>query len=110
MALIEVTGRRTGSTHRLPVNVLPEAESSLLVLSRPSRRWWRNLRGGADLRVWYEGRPRETWGEVLDVDIETRGTMIGTAYRAGDHEIGSAGARRMAEPAVLIRLRIGPAP
>jgi hypothetical protein len=55
VAVIEVTGRRSGRRLRVPVDYA-RADGHLAVASRPSRRWWRNLRGGAPVRVLLRGR------------------------------------------------------
>jgi F420H(2)-dependent quinone reductase len=54
LALLEVTGRRTGAVHTVPVNVKRDGDR-LVAVSRAHRRWWRNLRGGAPLAVTLDG-------------------------------------------------------
>jgi len=64
--LLEVRGRRSGRVFRVPVTAVPSASGELSVRSRPSRTWWRNLRGGAPVGVWIGGEHRTGTGTVLD--------------------------------------------
>lgn len=50
VALVTFTGRTTGRTYTIPVSYEREGDR-LMMLSRASRRWWRNLRGGVPVRV-----------------------------------------------------------
>ncbi|SPL98875.1 unnamed protein product [[Actinomadura] parvosata subsp. kistnae] len=57
VALLTLTGRRSGATIRLPVQYEQHGDT-LTVLSRPSRRWWRNLNEGAPVRIALRGQDR----------------------------------------------------
>ncbi|MFC4119948.1 nitroreductase/quinone reductase family protein [Nonomuraea zeae] len=48
VALLVLTGRRSGATIRLPVRY-EQPGDTLTVVSRPSRRWWRNLEAGSSV-------------------------------------------------------------
>jgi deazaflavin-dependent oxidoreductase (nitroreductase family) len=63
--VLEVTGRESGRRYRLPVSYV-EDEGALLVFvdEAESKRWWRNLRGGAPVRVRLQGRWRRGQAEV----------------------------------------------
>ncbi|MGW2221531.1 nitroreductase/quinone reductase family protein [Nonomuraea sp. NPDC001684] len=61
--LLTVTGRRSGAAIRLPVQYERQGDT-LTVTSRPSRLWWRNLEGGAPVRITLDGVPREGHAEV----------------------------------------------
>jgi deazaflavin-dependent oxidoreductase (nitroreductase family) len=65
IAVITVHGRKTGRAYSTPVNVVCEGDT-FTVVSRRSRTWWRNLRGGgaAELRV--SGKRLTTQGEVIE--------------------------------------------
>ena len=65
VAVVEVTGRRSGRRLRVPVDY-GRAGGHLEVASRPSRRWWRNLRGGAPVRVLLQGRWVDGVAEVAE--------------------------------------------
>ena len=59
--------RRSGQRYRLPVSFV-EDDSDLLVFvdEADTKRWWRNLRGGAPVRVrvqrrWQPGRAEAAW-------------------------------------------------
>ena len=53
--LITLTGCKTGRDYSLPVNYLQDGDT-LYIISKRSRTWWRNLRGGKPVRVWLRGR------------------------------------------------------
>ena len=53
--LITVKGRKTGKEYSTPVGFYRENDS-LWVLSSRDRTWWRNLRGGANVRLLLKGR------------------------------------------------------
>ncbi|GAA3561153.1 hypothetical protein GCM10022419_047240 [Nonomuraea rosea] len=57
IALLTVTGRRSGATIRLPVQYEQRGDT-LTVVSSPTRRWWRNLDGGAPVRLALRGTAR----------------------------------------------------
>ena len=52
---ITVTGRRSGKDYTLPVSYVRDGEN-LLVIRQKGRTWWKNLRGGAPMTVFLQGR------------------------------------------------------
>jgi hypothetical protein len=58
VAVLELAGRRTGRVIRVPVSYT-DVPGGLAAVSSPRRRWWRNLRGGAPVRVLLRGRWHE---------------------------------------------------
>lgn len=64
-AAITVTGRRSGKPIELPVNTIPDGDA-LLTMSLAERTWWRNLRGGASVRLWMGGKRFTAWGDVME--------------------------------------------
>jgi hypothetical protein len=54
MALISVTGKKTGHLYQLPVNYQREAET-VWITSYKYRSWWKNLRGGSPVVVRIQG-------------------------------------------------------
>jgi deazaflavin-dependent oxidoreductase (nitroreductase family) len=63
--LITVTGRKSGKTISTPTNYLRDG-NMLWVISWRERRWWRNLRGGAKVRVLLAGKSVEGRGQVIE--------------------------------------------
>jgi hypothetical protein len=53
--LITMTGCKTGREYSLPVNYVQDG-STLYIMSKRCRTWWRNLRGGKSVRVWLRGQ------------------------------------------------------
>jgi deazaflavin-dependent oxidoreductase (nitroreductase family) len=65
--LVTVTGRRSGKTISTPTNYLQDG-NSLWVISWRDRKWWRNLRGGAPVRVLLAGRSLAGRGQVVEAE------------------------------------------
>ena len=73
VALITVTGRKTGSTISTPINVTRDG-TAYVVISMRNRTWWRNLRGGAIAQLHVAGQTIQAHGEVIEsVDEVTDG-------------------------------------
>lgn len=53
--LITLRGVRSGRSYTTPVNYIRNGDT-LLIVSRRGRTWWRNLRGGAPVRLVLRGR------------------------------------------------------
>jgi len=59
LALITVTGRRTGRQHTFPVGYKRDSERVTIAVGLPERKvWWRNLRDGAPVRLRLAGQQR----------------------------------------------------
>jgi deazaflavin-dependent oxidoreductase (nitroreductase family) len=56
MMLITVTGRKTGKTYTTPVGYYEEG-GYLWVITSIDRSWWRNLQGGAKVKLLLKRRP-----------------------------------------------------
>lgn len=65
--LISVTGRKSGKVYITPVNYLRRGDV-VSVVSRRNRTWWRNLRGGAPVTLYLQGRDVQGWGTVTEDD------------------------------------------
>ena len=63
--LVTVTGRKSGRTVSTPTNYLRDG-NMLWVISWRDRKWWRNLRGGAKVRVLLAGKRVEGHGQVIE--------------------------------------------
>ncbi len=56
MMLITITGRKTGKQYTTPVGYYEEGEYMWVVTSR-DRSWWRNLQGGAQVKLLLKRKP-----------------------------------------------------
>lgn len=66
MMLITVAGRKTGRQYTTPVEYYKEGGYLWVITSR-NRTWWRNLRGGANVRVLMRRQPAMAFAEpILD--------------------------------------------
>lgn len=63
--LVTVTGRKSGRVISTPTNYVHDG-NTLWVISWRERTWWRNLRGGANVRVLLSGHSVEGRGQVVE--------------------------------------------
>jgi len=71
--VIQYTGRKTGKRYRLPVGYLRVGDT-LLTTSYKRRKWWRNLRDGADVTLRLQGKDVTGYAEVVE---DNHGVMEG---------------------------------
>ena len=65
LALITVTGRRSGHEYTFPVGYRRQGERVTVPVGWPERKlWWRNLRGGAPVRLLIRGEHHSGQAEV----------------------------------------------
>lgn len=84
--LITVTGRKTGKSYTTPVNYVRDGDV-LSVLSHAHRSWWRNLRGGAPVKIVLRGKTIKTMASVYEdkadvVDLFTQHLQAAPKYAA----------------------------
>ena len=65
MMLVTVTGRKSGKIFSTPTNYLRDG-NLLWVVSWRERTWWRNLRGGASVKVLLAGRSVDGRGVLIE--------------------------------------------
>ena len=83
LALITVTGRRSGRTYTIPVGYRRSDGRVEIVAGWPERkRWWRNLRGGAPVRIRLAGTEYGGWA-VTHGDERSGVTVEVTLERGG---------------------------
>ncbi len=63
--LVSVTGRKSGRMISTPTNYLRDG-NTLWVISWRDRSWWKNLRGGAKVRVLLASKGVEGSGQVIE--------------------------------------------
>ncbi len=62
---ITVTGRKSGRAISTPVNYVRDGET-LIVTSRVNRTWWKNLRGGAPVKLLLNGKTYRADATVIE--------------------------------------------
>lgn len=78
LALITIPGRRTGREYTFPVAYRQEGDLATIEVGWPARKlWWRNLVGGASVRMRIRGKEREGFAEAIGderggVEVEVR--------------------------------------
>jgi deazaflavin-dependent oxidoreductase (nitroreductase family) len=79
LMLITVIGRKSGRTITTPVNYYRDG-NILWVISKRDRKWWRNLRGRADVVLRLQGRNIQACAEAI-TDEQVIGAQIGEYLR-----------------------------
>ncbi len=67
--LITITGRKSGKKYTIPVSYVRDGDT-LMMISQREHSWWKNLRGGAQVTLYLQGRILKATGEVF-TDAET---------------------------------------
>ena len=65
MMLMTYKGRKSGKFYTTPMNFLPMGEA-LYTTSTRERVWWRNLRGGAEVRLRLQGQDVPACAESIE--------------------------------------------
>ncbi|MBI5353033.1 MAG: nitroreductase family deazaflavin-dependent oxidoreductase [Chloroflexi bacterium] len=63
MMLITITGRKTGKTFTIPVGYYEEG-GYLWIITNRDRKWWRNLQGGANVKLLLKRKPVNGFAET----------------------------------------------
>ena len=79
LMLITVLGRKSGRSITTPVNYY-RVGNILWVISKRDRKWWRNVRGGADVILRLQGRTMQACAEAI-TDEQVIGAQIGEYLR-----------------------------
>jgi deazaflavin-dependent oxidoreductase (nitroreductase family) len=66
--VLDYRGRRSGRRYRLPLSYVGDGDRLYLCTRPEGSRWWRNLRGGADVEILVRGRRRPARARVLEAD------------------------------------------
>ena len=67
--LVTITGRKSGKNYTIPVPYVHNGDT-LMMISQREHSWWKNLRGGAQVTLYLQGRTLKATGEVF-TDAET---------------------------------------
>lgn len=117
MMLVSLTGCKSGRTITTPTNYLRDG-NVLWVVSWRYRKWWRNLRGGAQVRVLLAGKSVEGRGQVIEeqksvaqslFDYYRKVSQYAKYVQIGLDEAGlplSADCERAAQKMVVIRIEV----
>lgn len=75
MLLITVTGRKSGKPYTTPIGYI-QSGGELLIVSSLDRTWWKNLRGGATVKVHLQGRDLIGHGQAIEDQAEVARSLI----------------------------------
>jgi deazaflavin-dependent oxidoreductase (nitroreductase family) len=115
--LITVRGKRSGRPYTTPVNYV-RSGNELVTVSFRARRWWRNLRGGAGVRLLLQGREIQARAVAVEDPAAVADGLavlvrvspgyarhLGVAFDASGQP-DPAGLARAAEGRVLVRAQL----
>jgi deazaflavin-dependent oxidoreductase (nitroreductase family) len=119
--LLRFRGRRSGRWHTTPVGYVRDGRTIVIVTS-PTYRWWRNVVGGADVEVrvdgrWRTGRARLVspddphYDETVALHVDRRGPAMLRSFGVEVDEHGRvpvAARAAAAERAHLVRIELEP--
>jgi deazaflavin-dependent oxidoreductase (nitroreductase family) len=69
LMLITYTGRKSGKVYTTPVRYL-RTNSSIQCFTSADTKWWRNLRGGAEVTLTIQGEDKHFLAKVIENDLE----------------------------------------
>jgi deazaflavin-dependent oxidoreductase (nitroreductase family) len=114
--LITVTGRKTGKTYTTPVSYYKEG-GDLWILTSRDRSWWRNVQGGADVKLLLKREPVNGFAETELDDKAVESHMreyikhipqaakpIGIRVENGNANTGDI--TRIAKEKLFVRIRV----
>ena len=106
--LITVTGRRSGRRYTTPVNYVREA-NAVTAVTLKQRIWWRNLRGGAAVKLHIRGKNLNGLAEPVVRDYRATAEALESFYaRVSPIKISAERVARLAPKRVIIRIRLDP--
>jgi deazaflavin-dependent oxidoreductase (nitroreductase family) len=101
--LITVTGRKTGRPYTLPISY-HQSGHTLTLLTRRGKTWWRNLQGGAPVRLWLRGQEVSASAEVVELSAAARLAAVEQLWPRLSPEL----AQKTAQDSVLVRVQLEP--
>lgn len=104
--LITFTGRRTGRRYTTPVQYRRTGSELRFVTAR-SRRWWRNLRGGAPVIVRLRGQDLTGVADPVPAEGAALAEAIQAVYAP---YVTAAQAAKLAADGVVIRIQLAGPP
>ncbi len=103
--LINYTGRKSGKTYTVPVNYVRQG-NTLIVISRPERTWWKNLRGGAPVTVRVQGEDLKGQAEIVSPDDPAVLPALQAYYRRFAPRFSPEQVVERTRDRVIIRIRL----
>lgn len=103
LLLITFTGRRSGRSYTTPTRYIRDG-ADIVVFSERSRRWWRNLEGGAPVQVRVAGETLRGTGWVVPPDQRLLARDQQSVFQAARRLITRRSAEQIAANRVIIRI------
>lgn len=71
LLLLTYQGRKSGQAYTLPVQYVQVGQTFYIVAGQAEqKRWWRNLAGGAPVRLWVRGQAYQAAAQVITRDAD----------------------------------------
>jgi deazaflavin-dependent oxidoreductase (nitroreductase family) len=99
--LLAFTGRKSGKPYSTPINYAIDG-NTITVISKRSRTWWKNLQGGAPVKVVVQGQERCGTAEAIVPDDKTILTEIEKVYAGIPHKY----AEKLIADTVIIKIHL----
>lgn len=100
--LVTVTGRKTGRPYTLPIS-FHQSGDTLTLITRRDKSWWRNVQGGAPVRLRLRGQEVAAHAEVVEMSEAGLIAAIEQLWPRISPEL----AQRTAKTSVLVRVELG---
>lgn len=84
--LLSFTGRKSGKPYSTPINYVMDG-STITLITKRSRAWWKNLQGGAPVTVIVRGQERCGTAEAVIPDDKTILNEIEKVYTGIPHSV-----------------------
>ncbi len=84
--LLSFTGRKSGKPYSTPINYVMDG-STITLITKRSRAWWKNLQGGAPVTVVVRGQERCGTADAVIPDDKTILNEIEKVYAGIPHSV-----------------------
>jgi deazaflavin-dependent oxidoreductase (nitroreductase family) len=105
LLLISVTGRKSGTVYQTPVAYVRDG-ATLLITTRRTRQWWKNLRTNAPVTLVLQGCERAGEATVVEEEAIIAATLHQFYNLVSPRRITPAKAATLASSLVMIRIRL----
>jgi len=101
--LVTVTGRKSGRPYTLPISY-HEADGTVTLITRRDKSWWRNVQGGAPVRLRLRGREIAAHADVVALSEAGLVAAIEQLWPRISPEL----AQKTAKVSVMVQVRLAP--
>jgi hypothetical protein len=104
--LITVIGRKSGREYTTPENYVQQG-STMTVLTRRSRKWWRNIEGGTRVSMLVRGERLHGFAQIVPANPDTLPTALLAFYkRMSPVGISAERVAKLAQESLVISIEL----